>query len=495
MPSIVSTGTNQITPLILPDGAGQNLADGDVRHFSPEDSLGSTSISNPTRQLAYRDKLLRDKLNEIISVVNNKEQYVNLPAIRTTLPPGANVVATNFRIPAGFEARVINATIAPAGAGQIDIFHNDNQFGLTGGTSVLSTANEFSGGINFFGTGEFVIKVTNTSVATRTLTASILVTLRPVGPQAGGLIGPGAVGPTGATGPKGATGATGPVGATGATGPLGVNYRGTWDASTYYVGGAPGSGIPSDVVRFAYYGSLGYSAYIAVASGSNNQPPAPPAVDNAYWQVFSPSGDLGAEGPAGAAGSSITNRGIYDLTTAYNTNDLVTYYVAYGSGSIYETFLASGSIPAGVAPTTTAGSNWQQLFGPAMASVYPTSTTLQATAVSGSPFYPGSPSGAYSGVSSGTTLINIVETRLARLALLQACYRVNFAGSLNITLPSMASGAALNWTVSTAPFVAVNQGSGVMTQSGFGLSNTAGFFVAGTVPQNVTIFVHGMAGF
>ena len=372
MATSYSSGTNQISPLLLPDAAGVNLSGGDVRHFSAQDGLTAVAVAAPTRQLAYRDTVIRDKVNEIISTVNNKEQLINLPTVRTTLPPGASVVATNYRIPSGFEARVLNATVSPVGTAQLDVQYNANQFGLASGSPLVSTAAEFNGGINFYGTGEFIVKVTNNAASTSTITASVLISMRPVGPTAGGLIGPGAVGPQGPAGRTGATGATGPTGPTGQVGPPGTIYRGTWNGTQYYTGYAPTSGNgPSDVVRFAANGSTGFSAYVAIASGSNNEPPIPPATDSAYWQLYSASGDLGSEGPAGPEGPGFYYEGTWNNATAYAQNSVVRYYAAYGSGSVFRTFVATGSIPMGVPPLTSAGSNWSELFGPVGVSIYP----------------------------------------------------------------------------------------------------------------------------
>jgi len=109
----------------------------------------------------------------------------------------------------------------------------------------------------------------------------------------------GATGATGPAGPQGLAGATGPTGATGATGATGVglNFRGAWSSSIAYV--------INDLV------TLNGSAYLAVASGTN-QNPATDAV-GAYWKLLvgqgatgptGLSGTVGATGPAGATGAT-----------------------------------------------------------------------------------------------------------------------------------------------------------------------------------------------
>lgn len=85
-------------------------------------------------------------------------------------------------------------------------------------------------------------------------------------------------GPTGPTGPEGPTGPTGPSGAdstvagptgpTGPTGPQGMIWKGAWDSATTY-----------DVNDVVSYSS---ASYIAIVSGSNNDP----VTETTYWSVL-----------------------------------------------------------------------------------------------------------------------------------------------------------------------------------------------------------------
>ena len=97
---------------------------------------------------------------------------------------------------------------------------------------------------------------------------------------------PGTTGPTGSQGPQGPAGATGPqgtTGPTGATGAPGMNFRGQWSSSAFY--------SVNDAVSFDG------STYLALASGSNQQPD-----QNAQaWTVIAQAGSQGPTGPAGAA--------------------------------------------------------------------------------------------------------------------------------------------------------------------------------------------------
>src|SRR4051812_40472560 len=150
-----------IKPIDLPSAAGVNRGEGDVRHFSEGDSFSVPGVSGPTRELAERDNLIAQKLNETIQIVNNKEQFVPLPILRTTLPPNDNLVVTNYRIPAGFEARILNASIAssPLSADiQLNIFYATG-FGNSTGESLVSTSDEITSGTSFKQNGEFIITI------------------------------------------------------------------------------------------------------------------------------------------------------------------------------------------------------------------------------------------------------------------------------------------------------------------------------------------------
>ena len=61
-----------ITPLILPKAAGLPYGNGDVRHLTNTDANSATSISFSTRNLAERDNVLAEVINQLISEVNNK---------------------------------------------------------------------------------------------------------------------------------------------------------------------------------------------------------------------------------------------------------------------------------------------------------------------------------------------------------------------------------------------------------------------------------------
>ena len=86
-----------IKPVSLPAGAGLDYGSGDVRHFGLGDAVNVPGLSNPTRNLAQRDNLLAEKVNEVVAVVNNREQFVPLPVIRTIVAPNDETIITNYK--------------------------------------------------------------------------------------------------------------------------------------------------------------------------------------------------------------------------------------------------------------------------------------------------------------------------------------------------------------------------------------------------------------
>jgi hypothetical protein len=107
------------------------------------------------------------------------------------------------------------------------------------------------------------------------------------GPQgpAGATGAAGAQGPAGPAGATGANGAQGPAGPAGAQGPAGLNWKGSWSSSTAYV--------TKDAVF------SGGSAYVALQSNNNVQPPA-----SGTWDLLVQKGDTGAAGAQGATGAN-----------------------------------------------------------------------------------------------------------------------------------------------------------------------------------------------
>lgn len=281
---------SDIDPLNLPKGAGLDQNGGDVRHLSPDDSLDHASVSRATRNLAKRDDLIKEKVNELVSVVNNKEQIISVPLVRTTLPPGATEV-TNYRIPSGFEARLLNTSVSstPAGIIRLNVYHGTG-FGGTSGTELSSTTGESEAQTKFYGVGEFIVEFTNIGGQHAEFVGSVMLTMRPVGSN-GTVITAGSTaslrGPQGLKGEQGSTGATGPTGPAGA----GVTWLGPYAGTNTYA--------RNSLVSFPVAVSGGgtkISTYIAnLAAGAGTTP----ANNTAVWNVFAE----GATGTAGGDGS------------------------------------------------------------------------------------------------------------------------------------------------------------------------------------------------
>jgi len=155
-----------IKPIDLPAAAGIDYSGGDVRHFSQSDAMDVPGMTNPTRNLAERDNLLGNKVNEIVEVVNNQEQFVPLPLVRTNVPPGEEIVVTNYRIPSGFEARVLNAVLSAtptSTSAEVNVYYSESYGGSAGIAVVTATpGSEFTGDVNFYQVGEFIITLSNT---------------------------------------------------------------------------------------------------------------------------------------------------------------------------------------------------------------------------------------------------------------------------------------------------------------------------------------------
>lgn len=445
------SGTLIINPVTIPTAAGLDFGGGDVRHFAPGDAVSTPGLANPTRYLAQRDNIMASKINEIVDVVNNKEAYQNLPTMKLNLPPTAAEIITNYRIPAGFEARVLNAIISsnPSSAATLDIFYNASTFGGTTGTSVVSTGSEFSGGVQFFGVGEFIVRITNNSPSSIDVVASVTLTVRPVGATAGGIIGPGAVGPPGPVGGTGATGGVGPIGSPGSQGAPGLTWRGAWNSVSTY--------NQRDVVF--YQGS----SYIALVSSTNQPPPAPSFAPDTYWDLVAEEGaaaNTGSQGIQGPAG--FVFRDEWSNATLYVNTDVVTYT----TGSLHRTFYSNGSAAIGIPPPSSS-SGWTELFGPSSGPVY-TSQVVNGALVTEGGFVAGTTEGDYFGLSAGTTTFPFQEISIQGgapggayngVSHLRANTLLNYGGPVLVTLPQVVDGARLNWNNSDVYLEATTHGT------------------------------------
>lgn len=288
-----------INPISLPDAAGINYGENDVRHFSEGDAMDVPGISRPTRHLAARDVALANKVNEIVSVVNNREQFVPLPILRTVLPPNSEEIVQNFRIPPGFESRVINAiitSIPPSVAAELDIYFASG-YGNSTGASIVSTSTEFSVGTQYYSNGEFIVTLKNRGGVTLEMIASIQLTMRTIGDQASILIPSAASIPPGPPGQQGPKGDKGDQGNAGSTGSPGLTWQSAWVNSTTY--------SSTDVVFW-----LGSSWKSKASSNIGNQPDLSPS----FWELVAEQG-----------ASTFNWKGAWSSLTTYNPGDTVTY--------------------------------------------------------------------------------------------------------------------------------------------------------------------------
>lgn len=302
-----------IQPVNLPTAAGVDYGKGDVRHFSPGDANDVPSLQNPTRHLAERDNLLATKVNEVITTVNNQEQFVPLPVVRTLLTPNEEITVYNYRIPAGFECRIVNAAVSAMPTSQdieLKVYYSTGFGGVTG-MEVISTASEFTGGVQFYNNGEFIVALKNKSGVSLELAASLLMTLRVLGAEGSLLVASVVQGERGTPGPTGPPGPSGTPGS-GGEGSPGMVWTDAYSAlRTYYA---------KEVVSFPLYGTL-TSSFIASTTipASTLTPQASYLANDGKWQPVA----IGAAGPAGPQGTSGTSAGA------------VSYFNSTVSGSLF----------------------------------------------------------------------------------------------------------------------------------------------------------------
>lgn len=353
---VTPAGTlTQVQPLNLPDAAGYEYAGGDVLHTLPDAPLDWATISFATRNLAYRDNKLAEKLNAVISVVNNRETPVNMPAVRTTLAPGQDVVIANLRVPAGYEVRVLNLAVSAqpnTGVVLAEVLWNTT-FGSVDGTVISSTYSEFGAGTSFYSAGELVLRISNGGDQLVDAVASALFSLRPVADQDGAIFGPGVQGEKGDTGATGLTGERGDAGPPGPPGLVGVAFRGPYSAVFAY--------SLNDVATYDW-GAIGVASYICTIPNTGIAPPTPSYAPSAYWALLSytpPAGGVEKViAPISWAGGSSLNtlfgafyapydgeiiRAYASVTTAPGSNG-VTVDITDGSGAVQTRTL---NIPSG----------------------------------------------------------------------------------------------------------------------------------------------------
>lgn len=517
-----------IDPISLPCAAAINYGEGDVRHFTEGDAVDVPGLSRPTRNLAQRDNAIASKLNEVISVVNNKEQFVPLLPIRTTVPPNAEEVVLNYRIPPGFEARILNAiitSIPASSSAELDIYFSDT-YGNSTGELIVSTSTEFTAGTQFYSSGEFIITLKNRGGATLEMIASIQSTMRPLTETTGILIASAIVGQPGPPGAPGAPSTIpGPQGNPGAAGSPGLTWQSTWNiASTY---------SSTDVVFW-----LGSSWKSTANSNTGNQPDISPT----WWEFLAEQGDPGItwQGTWNSAQTYNLDDGVAYLGSSYRclavntnkppaTNSSYWILVAQGgsgfrfrgpwtnppvdglgaylqndvvniifNGTTTQTYVAVGNPPNPV--TAPPNSDWDQLFSagsPAFSAASVTSSIYaEASYVAvdsngqfvalGIPAYPGTVS---------YTAQEAISQDLASghgIGFLKTYMYARWIGDITLTLPQISNGAQLNW--SGTDVVLSIESSGSWTMNGTiptqltGPAQVPAQITSGTIP---TLLVTG----
>ncbi len=437
---------SDIKPLDLPSAAGVEFGRGDVRHFSEDDAVDVPGLQNPTRHLAQRDNLLADKVNEIVGVVNNKEQFVPLVTPKTTVPPGTEEIVTNFKIPEGFEARVLNAAIGSSPASSalaLKVYYATGYGNLTG-TELVSTSSIFSSGAAFYNDGEFIVTIRNSGSATIEASASVTVTIRPIGSQSSLLVGSVIRGPRGYSGGKGDPGGRGDPGVGGAGTP-GLVWKGAYDLTknTAY--------NPGDAVSFV----VGTITNSYVCKKANPVPSVDPP-DGTYWDVL-------ASGSAGT-GTGLSWEGTWVSMTPYSVNDLVTHLVG-GSNNVY---ICTVAVTSSTSPDAD-GAHWDlAVSGGGETPVY-ASANVNGSATPTTPyvhldasFVSGAADGDYldfgGGVPKNVGLTGVfTETKISNttgtpksLLVLHGHIRAVFKGLITVYLPQTSdSTSSINWTTST----------------------------------------------
>ncbi len=437
---------SEIKPIDLPSAAGVEFGRGDVRHFSEDDAVDVVGLQNPTRQLAQRDNLIASKLNEVVEVVNNKEQFVPLNLPRTTIPPGTEEVITNFRIPDGFEARVLNAAIASAPASSsllLKIYFNTG-YGNTTGTELVSTSTVFNSGAAFYNAGEFIVTARNNGSVALDAAIGVTLTVRPIGSTASLLVGSiiqGQRGYPGRDGGKGGKGDPGPGGA----GTPGMIWSNAFNSANTY--NAP------QVVSYASAGTT--SSYIAIRTNSSPSV-APP--DPTYWDLVA----QGVGGTPGANGAPIIWRSAWVSLTSYNVNDMV----SYTTGGVTSTYICKVAVTSPNPPPSDS-THWDLSAGPGGGETPTWSVTDLSATTTYTATVTGPNDGIYGAVGasgnlpckeySGTNTIGVHKG----LAFMYGQFNLNLPAAcvLTVTLPTSVAKAGDPWTNAEVAVQASAQGT------------------------------------
>jgi hypothetical protein len=167
--------------LTLPGAAAQNYRNGDVRHFGPMDVFDSDAVSQATRNLAYRDAVIVDKINELITAINSSSLHV-LPIVpvTVTLAPSESLVVARFRIPSGYEAKITTAALysSVASGVTLTVMYSSETYGESSSYTQIFTllsGSEINPNTDFYKNGEFVFKLDSISATGTDVNLSALI--------------------------------------------------------------------------------------------------------------------------------------------------------------------------------------------------------------------------------------------------------------------------------------------------------------------------------
>lgn len=448
-----------IKTINIPSAAAADFSNGDVRHITRGDSLDYLTLQGPTRHLAQRDILLADKLNEVISKVNNSEQYINVPSLRTTIPPGTSLNVENFRIPDGFEARVFNAAVSSSNSSVQLVVYFGTSFGGVAGTEVVNTVSEASLDTTFYPKGEFIIKLINAGTTSADVTASIVLTMRPVGDTVGDLISPGPKdGKDGKDGVDGVDGADGAPGSPGVQGPAGDSFVwiGRWEDLSL---GA--SVVVNDTASYTSAAGI-TSSFICITNHTKGA--TPPSTDTANWSLMV----NGATSNVPTFGSAARNFKVHTESNFVGFSRSLTS-VTHSTTTATATLTAHGYAvgqSVTIANVAISGSTTNIPYNGTFTITSKTTDTFSYTMLSTPSSDADASTGAVVGVdgyvtptTSGTGIDvtgSITETYVqnssgspAGMSILTGAYKFYFTGSITFTLPTISGESSkLDWGVS-----------------------------------------------
>ncbi len=489
-----------IDPVSLPDAAAINYGENDVRHFTEGDALDVVGLSRPTRQLAQRDVALATKVNELVAFVNNREQPFALPVLRTTLPPNSEEIIENFRIPPGFEARVLNAiitSIPPSISAELDVYYATG-YGNSTGTQIISTSTEFTAGTQFYSNGELIITLKNRGGVSLEIIASIQLTMRPLGAASGVLLTSAVVSTPGPPGQPGQPGGPGAPGNPGPPGSPGLTWQGAWSNVATYT--------TTDVVFW-----LGSSYKSLVSSNTGNQPDLSPT----FWTFVAQAGSPGINWRGVWSGLTTYNAGdgVSDLGSSYrslttNTNHRPASYPAdwaivaqagqngfrfrgtwnnpptdglgaYQQSDVVnialsgtaQTYVATANPPNPV--TSPPNSDWSPLFNSSLPAF--ALQAISSSAYTEADFVPVNSDNQYVGFATGTNSYTLTQVIVKDsvsghgAAFLRTQQYARWLGSVSFVLPGVLAGAAVNWQAADMTISVTSAGTIIAT---------------GTIPSN-----------